>query len=244
MHVCPECFDAPGLQRRIKEVRPRLEWTPCDFHPRRKGVPIKMIAEIVDEVFRAHYAGGPDNIWGTTPGDDLSTVLSELVLADNDRIVNQLCEWLIDNDSYWPPDGEDAFYSDEYVYSSDEFALNEHGRLWEVFCRKLMHDARFFNEEAQRLLTRIFEGVHLQRTAGRLGPVYIVKPGDALARFYRARKADDEATQKKIRDDLVKELGPPPERLRRAGRLNAAGVSAFYGAFDLDYGGYETSPPI
>ena len=233
MYVCPLCFDARGLGRRIEEIRPTHEWNVCDFHPRKKGVPIEVVAELVDPVFRAHYAGVPDDGFGNSRGNDLWTTVSELVGSDNERVVNQIKDWLVDNDSYWPPDGEDAFYSDEYGYVSDDFALDEHGRLWHHFRQRLMHEARFFNDEMEKPLRRIFDGIQLQRTADRQGPVYVVQPGESAGRFFRARLAEEDVAQK-ILDNPVSQLGPPPEHLRRPGRMNPSGIAAFYGGFDLD----------
>jgi hypothetical protein len=56
--------------------------------------------------------------------------------------------------------------------------------------------------------------------------------------------AEDEAERARITKDIVAGLGPPPERLRRAGRLNPSGVSCFYGAFDLDTCVAELRPSV
>lgn len=129
MHVCPTCFQSTGLGKRIEAIRPQHPWAPCSKHPRRKGVPIEAVAQIVDPVFRANYAGVPDDGFGNSRGNDLWTTLAELTETDDDAILERLKDWLIENDDYWPPDGEDAFYSEEYGYVSDDFALEEHGRL-------------------------------------------------------------------------------------------------------------------
>jgi RES domain len=42
----------------------------------------------------------------------------------------------------------------------------------------------------------------------------------------------------------VKRLGPPPWRLARAGRMNAAGISVFYGALDADTCVAEARAPV
>ena len=33
---------------------------------------------------------------------------------------------------------------------------------------------------------------------------------------------------------MASSLGPPPERLRKAGRMNSAGIQVFYGAYELE----------
>ena len=52
--VCPQCFGDAGLKRRIEDIRPSFPNEKCTFHPRFKGVPIKDVAAIIDDVFRNH----------------------------------------------------------------------------------------------------------------------------------------------------------------------------------------------
>ena len=63
--------------------------------------------------------------------------------------------------------------------------------------------------------------------------MYLIKPEAPEAHFFRARIANSRDEAQRIKADLARELGPPPEQLRKAGRLNPSGISAFYGAFDL-----------
>jgi hypothetical protein len=235
MNVCPDCFEQPGLGRRIASVRPKFSEGPCDFHSNRKGVPIKAVAEIVDPVFRELYAGGPDegNVWVEDRGNLLVDVLLNMTGADDDAVIDALVEALVEGDHYWPPDGEEAFYDDEYRYFLLPGDLGHHGQSWTDFRRSLMFEQRFFNPDAEPWLTDIFTGVQQQRNAAGQGPVYMIEPSDDQARFFRARIANTRDAAGRILDDLASQLGPPPEQLRRAGRLNPAGILAFYAAFDL-----------
>ena len=155
-----------------------------------------------------------------------------------------LQETLIAQDKYWPPDGEEAFYSDEYAYHRFSGGIGENARLWRDFRRSLIHGQRFFNLAARDLVAAIFHDVHQQRDADKQGPVYMIDPGEAQGAFYRARVADDDTARAEIEKDLAQKLGPPPERKRRAGRLNPAGVIGFYGAFDIDTCIAELRPSV
>jgi hypothetical protein len=247
MNVCPDCFAEKGLQRRITEIRKDHAVGKCDFHPSKKGAPISAVAEIVDAVFRDNYGGGPYDPHNLGPaGSELVEVLQDLTQPDDWTIVEALRDALIESDDYWPPDGEEAFYDDEYRYHADVYnaALEEPARLWRDFRRSLLHGQRFFNTDARDQLLEIFQDVHQQRAHDRHGPVYIIEPGDAQARFFRARVANELEQRQKIQANLQGELGPPPERKRKAGRLNPAGIVGFYAAFDLETCVAELRPSV
>ncbi len=247
MNVCPDCFAVSGLQRRVTEIRKAQGVGHCDFHPTKKGVPIAAVAEIVDKVFRDNYGGGPHDPYSIEPhGDELVEVVQDLTQPVDWTIVEALRDALIEGDDYWPPDGEEPFYDDEYRYRLDIYnaALEEPARLWREFRRSLLHGQRFFNIEARDQLVAIFHDVHQQRDHHKHGPVYMIAPGEAQSRFFRARVANDLEQRETIKANIANELGPPPERKRRAGRLNPAGVVGFYAAFDLTTCVAELRPSV
>lgn len=235
MNVCPDCFENDGIGRRIAQVRPKVSEGPCDEHPNRKGIPIEQLATIVDPVFRELYwpAADDGNLWRYGRGSDLIDTLYDLTSAIDDKISRALSSALVDLDDYWPPDGEGAFYDEEALYTlqDDESGLHLHD--WKTFRRSLMFESRFFNPDAEQALGRIFDGIQQLRDSNGKGPIYLIKPDTPEAHFYRARIANSREEAKRIKADLARELGPPPEQLRKAGRLNPSGISAFYGAFDL-----------
>ncbi len=247
MNVCPDCFAVKGLKRRIIEIRKDQDVGRCDFHPTKKGVSIEAVAEIVDLVFRDNYGGGPHDPYSIGPaGEELVDVVQDLAQPDDWTIVEALRDALIDGDNYWPPDGEEAFYDEEYRYHADIWtaALEAPARLWRDFRRSLLHGQRFFNIGARDQLVEIFQDVHQQRDHHKQGPVYLIAPGEAQSRFFRARVANDVEQRQKIAANIAADLGPPPERKRRAGRLNPAGVIGFYGAFDLETCVAELRPAV
>lgn len=231
--VCPHCFGDSGLRRRIEEIRPEFPNEKCSFHPRYKGVPIEVVAEIVDTVFRSQFGIGDFGYDGEQRGEQLEQVVGELAQAEYEQ-AQALSQALIDNDDAWPPDGEEPFYEDLQNYVRIEHYSSYHSELWQSFCESIMHDQRFFNSEAKNLIADIFAGVEQQRDHERRSPVYRIDPGTPEATFYRARIADNFSKRKEIADAPEKTLAPPPKRLRRAGRMNPAGVVCFYGAYEMD----------
>ncbi|AGI65957.1 hypothetical protein OAN307_c01900 [Octadecabacter antarcticus 307] len=232
--VCPECFGDPDLQRRIKEVRPKFPNEPCNFHLSKKGVPISEIAKIVDPVFRNQYTFANNHFLDDEfMGDTLSGTLYDLTEADDDRVVTALAEALIASDEYWPPDGEDAFYIFERSYVENDSGYEEHSHTWRHFRSEILHGQRFFNQGALGRLREIFDGLHILRDDTNSPAIYMLEPGDQAVQIYRARKANTIRERESIVQDPASQLGPPPKKLRRAGRMNPSGVLAFYGAFDL-----------
>lgn len=69
-------------------------------------------------------------------------------------------------------------------------------------------------------------------------------PETAHAAFFRARVFQNE---KELLSALKKpdlELGPPPASASRAGRMNARGISVFYGATNIETAISEVHPPV
>jgi len=245
--VCPDCFGNSGLARRIIEVRPDYPDAQCDFHPRKKGVPASVVAGIIDDVFRNRYTpGGSDYIYDEYGhgSSDLIETLLDLTEADDDRVANALADALIDADNYWPPDGEEPFYDREYSYKSNEYGYDEHSLTWRWFRNGILHEQRFFNSDALKKLNDIFDGLHLIRNESNDPAVYELKPDGPNSVFYRARISNNPAARAEIIDDPATNLGPPPEQLRTAGRMNSSGIMTYYGAFDLQTCIAELRPAV
>jgi len=237
--LCPDCFGNKGLGRRLAEIRPRYDEGRCSYHPRRKGIPIDAVAELVDVVFRANYTyAGVDALdydpddpgYYNRRGADLIDTVQDLTIAEDDEITRALVEQLIEDDFYLPQRGEEPFYSEEFRYARIDDD-GGHGVLWERFCQTVTYEQRFLNSEVADLLGEIFERIHLQRTADRRPPVRVITASDEL-RIFRARLVNDEDLAA-IALDPQGQLGAPPRRMGKANRMNPAGIPAFYGAMDV-----------
>lgn len=247
--LCPECFGDKGLKRRLIEIRPDFDEGSCTYHLRRKGIPINAVAALVDEVFRANftYAGidylndpyEPGSYVMT--GENLIDTVQNLTEADDLNVVQALVEQLVEDDFYLPQRGEDPFYDEGFRY---ERIVNDggHGALWDQFCEAVTYEQRFTNPLVGKLLGEIFKDIHLQRDVNRRSPIYTVGP-DVLVPLLRAR-AVNEAELEAVGQDPHGQLGPAPRRLGKANRMNPAGISAFYGARDVDTCISELRPTV
>lgn len=230
---CPKCFGDAGLKRRIEEIRPSQPNEKCSFHPRNKGVPAEEVAAIVDQVFRSHFSIGELGWNGEQEGEPLDWAISALVEPDSDEINQALLEQLIQDEDVWPQNGDEAFYIEDQNYAPWHPSEGRLSELWQRFRESIVHRQRFFNADATQLIEEIFDGIHLQVDQEKNSAVYLLEPGDQDASIYRARIAASYDEASMFKEDPVTQLGPPPGRLRKPGRMNAAGVACFYGAFEL-----------
>jgi hypothetical protein len=118
------------------------------------------------------------------------------------------------------------------------------GMDWRSLEISLKTEARFFSRTAANHLMSIFDGIgELQTHEGR--PLVVdAGPGTDFHTLYRARvfQSDDKLKAALGRPDI--HLGSPPESLATAGRMNARGISVFYGASNRKAAIAEVRPPV
>jgi hypothetical protein len=115
---------------------------------------------------------------------------------------------------------------------------------WRSFENSLKTEARFCSQTAVNYLTSIFDGIgELQTRKGR-SLVVDAGPGTDFHILYRARvfQSDDQLEAALGRLDI--HLGSPPASLAAAGRMNARGISVFYGASNQKAAIAEVRPPV
>lgn len=243
MNVCPACFNNSALERRIAEIRPTFpDGVACERHPSRKGIPLAAVANIIDPGLRANYGIG-EWMFDDQEGNDLYTVIADTTGAEDDDVIQGIIEWLIDNDSYWPPDGEEAFYAEDQSYVLIQPNGWHHSMLWRQFREEILHRQRFFSEQAKKFLAEIFGGIQNQSDISGKPAFYRLEPNMGTELF-RARMLPTGADYADISEAPAGQMGPPPPRLRRAGRMNAAGIRAFYGALERDTAVAELRPAV
>jgi RES domain len=145
-----------------------------------------------------------------------------------------------DDDNF---DGETEFSGDSY-YEEKGVSHRRWREEWNGFERSLKTDARFFSRKAQTLLASVFTGIDKRFSADGRPLVTTVGPGTPIDDLYRARTFQSES---KLLEALCypdRLLGPPPAREARAGRMNANGISVFYGANAPKAGIAEVRPPV
>lgn len=178
---------------------------------------------------------GEPVLWAIVSAADVSENIAQDVLdileerhavADSDYVGE---EQDFDSASHYEEKGADDF----------EFRME-----FDAVETSLKQRTRFFNPEAEAFFRRLF--VDIDGYADRAGAPVIVAAGPDLETksFFRARAFHDEQelVDALARPDL--RLGPPPSRAAKAGRMNARGISVFYGATLEDAALAEVRPPV
>lgn len=136
-------------------------------------------------------------------------------------------------------DDDDPFFT-EQTYASPQLTSD-----WAQMQQSLQFESRLVNPVVGRVLEKIFAGIEELHTAtGPRSAITIAGPGQPLNDFKRARKFDDEEGMVTALKHPEKYLGPTPRGKGSAGRMNAAGISVFYGATDDETAIAEVRPPV
>lgn len=120
----------------------------------------------------------------------------------------------------------------------DPFVLSAQEALpfaWDEFCRKIKYQTRFlfFDPDGRREEVEEFRNIHpseMLNVIGRIAKEYKLDaelPAGTL--FYRGRVTEAAKPFK-----TIEELGPPPQDKSQTNRMNAAGISMFYGADSIE----------
>jgi RES domain-containing protein len=115
---------------------------------------------------------------------------------------------------------------------------------WRDLERSLKVEARYINPAAEALMERLFADVDGQVTRDGAPVIVTAGPDREIKSLFRARvfHHHDEMDEALLRPDI--HLGPPPAARARAGRMNAHGIAAFYGASDPEVALAEVRPPV
>ncbi|UJW77728.1 RES family NAD+ phosphorylase [Rhizobium sp. SL42] len=115
---------------------------------------------------------------------------------------------------------------------------------WQAFETSIKSEARFFSRTAARQLDDLFATIGEMQTRNGRPIIVDAGPETALTQLFRARvfQSTSQLETALARPDLS--LAPPPSRLASAGRMNAHGISVFYGATEAGIALAEVRPPV
>lgn len=256
--LCYECVGDTYLSKEIEKRGIRRKCSYCSQVAR--SFTIEDISFRVDKAFEQHFTRTSDQpswlqqtllsdresnyeweregepvVWAIANSADLSEEVAQDVQA-------------ILEDRY--SDFDAAMMGEETNFSSESYyeQINPNDQRWQEEWRNFEHslktEARFFSRSAVAHLESIFHGIDKMTTANGKPPVIDAGPQTQLEAVFRARVFQSE---EKLKDALCRpdlHLGPPPTAVAVAGRMNARGISVFYGANDPNVAVAEVRPPV
>lgn len=244
--ICHGCIGDEILSAEVRVSGTKSRCHHCERH--RKGWSLRKLADRIHPVLQANYEPvypGPYDRYMFEPGgDDPAFVITEMAGLDDTTIGESIQAILSERYGYNAQrDGGMDPYGDEVNYRFAEPDLGYLHLSWTSFRDLLLTRSRFFNSRAQSMLDDIFADLE-DLDAGRGRPVIRRFSATRPTLFYRGRVATDKPTLSAILADPVRQLAAPPHALARAGRMNARGISLFYGALDPQTCLAELRPPV
>jgi hypothetical protein len=242
--ICSSCFADWKLKRLARSQGDRIACRACG-RSGRMGFTFSKLGKLMEPIMRQHFRigdgvkrfGEDDKEWWEQEGDSLSIVV-QCVMGQyfdfEDEIIAAIANANERTDDYWET-GQS--YVPAPVQGSD------YHQLWETVVEELKHERRFFNDAAQGLYARLFDGVDEMITwDDKAESVVFLLP--AGTNIYRGRTCHSQSMLNAMFQDPFAQIGPPPVDVSRLGRMNAAGVVVLYAAMDERTGLAEMRPAL
>lgn len=195
----------------------------------------------IGERLRESYSRAIDELpWDSEEGTyfgatvDTCEALQELELPLDDVAYERVCDDFTDD--LWVADaGYDPVPPIEELLGRAPARGELLTDAWHRFCDRVMHQSRYFAMEPphdeptfSRVAPGVPDGAELHSISAELDRAGKIRRLDPGRKIFRARTFYDEAHTE---PDLL--TSPPPQAAAQ-GRMNAAGVSIFYGALDVE----------
>lgn len=141
--------------------------------------------------------------------------------------------------------GEECEFASDSYYEKKSLRCTEHYEQWHRFEESIKTESRFFNREAAAILSGLFSNLPSLQTSTGQPVVVAVGPESGIRHLFRARVfAGENGKLEEAIKTPWKDLGSPPMTASSAGRMNARGISVFYGADDAATAIAEVRPPV
>lgn len=256
--ICFECVCESYLSNEIEQNGKVAQCSYCGKDG--ESYAIEELAKRIETAFNAHFYQTPDqpdwwqqrfladkesNYTWDRDGAPVIDAIEEAAEIPRDAAAD--IQMVLDDDH---SNFESAQMGEETEFSFGSFYA-ERGpsdRAWQEewgkFEESLKKEARFFSRTAASYLASVFGNIDKLTTSDSRPLVLDAGPKFTLDRLYRARifQSNDTLLEALCRPDL--QLGSPPATLASAGRMNARGISVFYGATEADVAIAEVRPPV
>lgn len=256
--VCCNCIGESHLSSIVSKTGKRRSCSYCGKS--RKTINIEGLADRVEKAFGQYYrrtSDQPDSFQSAMLADKDSDFewyregecTSDAIMSAANIPINAV------SDVQDILSGRHADFEMHKMNAECEFDDDAHYKeirpndrvWWEEWCafeKSLKYEARYFNRVGVQRLKEIFGGIDNLSTLDGRSLVISVGPGANVFEIYRARvfQSEERLCEAIERPDL--HMANPPPKLAVAGRMNAHGVSVFYGATDPQTAIAEVRPIV
>ena len=257
-YICHQCVGEQFLRYDIANTGARSTCSYCDATD--NAFSIEQMADRIELAFKQHYrrtSDEPDTYERLALSDresnhswerhgDPTGIAIECAAHIPDDAARDIQQKLEERhyDHGAAQVGEESEFDSEAHYEEQAADGDHWRRQWSEFDHAIKTQARFFGHNAKKLLPEIFSNLEQLSPHGQPTLVVDIGPGSACQALHRARVFQSEEPLKNALCRPDRELGPPPGRIAQAGRMNARGISVFYGATDSKVVIAEVRPPV
>jgi RES domain/HEPN/RES N-terminal domain 1 len=254
--LCEACIGDSYLSAEIKRQNEVSECSYCG--KQRPTISISDLAEKCHQVFETYYERTPSEPEGVEAiahndpeggyswerqGDPAPELISEFA-GVGDNPAHDIRLVLEEQHNSFDDWGEEQEYGEEACYTDKDIFAERFYFRWLEFEKSLRTEARLFNKGARELFEDIFAGIAEHPTRGGTSIIVDAGPGTQLTELYRARVFGPGRPVEEALTQPGRNLGPPPASDAKPGRMNARGISVFYGATDPLVALAEVRPPV
>lgn len=244
-NVCIKCVNDDFLRKKIID-KSYPNYTCHYCHSVDQCTVLGYLAVIIEKAINDHYEveNDPTREDRRYPpkGIELFEVIQKEIKPESDQLAEDLCQAIFEIWERYSEEAEAPSPDDTFInVGVSEYAIS---RRWSEMHESLRKHSRFLNAEANEVLKMIFDNVTEDYTKDGKSLITEAGPAHELKHIYRARvfQNDDSLTDALINPEA--QLGPPGSELAASGRMNAKGISVFYGATIPEIALSEVRPPV
>jgi RES domain-containing protein len=252
--LCHRCVGEKVLKGKIKTMGRMAICSFCRKHL--TTISLDQAADIFDRVFEQNFVRTEEEPTGMEytmskesdyqwerSGEDIVELLQQVghIEPEVAESIRQLLE-----DKHFDFDeaamGQEGDYAPDSRYTDRKVESEEFHSEWRSFEENLKTKSRYFSKRATLTLLTLFNGIHRSTTVGNRPVILTAGPGTRITSLFRARVFQDGGKLVRALERPDLEIGPPPPAAAIAGRMNALGISTFYGATDREVALSEVRP--
>lgn len=256
IYICFDCIGDDYLKEMMQKNNNHNKCLYCEKN--QETISMEELCELLKNIIENHYFLTPDEPVGyeytlvkdkeidyewVRSGELLNFVLQELVGVDED-IANDIQEFISETYGDHMEYIEEDPYGDEAHYLEKEPDGQEFQNLWSFFKTIVITRGRFLNKNAEDILKELFSNLDSLKTVDGESVIKKITDNSRDRYIYRGRVSQSQESLKEILKDPVLNLSPPLPKVAKSGRMNAEGISVFYGAKDIDTCISEVRPPV